>query len=243
VSGQFLAEGAPAVREALKRADAVLELFGTRDGLTQHSDLVDLAQANSVPVAEISDKAAAGLSETVSPQGLIAVCTFIDRPLKDVLSERPRLVVILVDANEPGNAGAILRSADAVGADAVILAGDSVDLYNGKLVRATAGSLFHLDVVVGTDPVAAISSCRAAGLLTLATTGDGEEDLDDLVDKRRLAGPTAWVFGNEARGLPVELIKSADLGVRIPIRGHAESLNLAAAAAVCLYSSGREQSR
>ncbi len=240
-TGRFLAEGAQAVREALGRPDLVIEVFGTAAALARHADLIDRAPAGQV--SEISDRAAAGLSETVHPQGLLAVCRRLDLGLAEALSRRPRLVAMLVEANDPGNAGTILRTADAAGADTVILAGDSVDLYNGKLIRATAGSLFHLDLVTGPDPVEAIRQCQAAGFLTAATSGLGSTDLDDLVDGPELARPTVWVFGNEARGLPSGLIELADLAVRVPIHGAAESLNLSAAAALCLYSSARAQRR
>ncbi|MDQ2957348.1 MAG: RNA methyltransferase, partial [Actinomycetota bacterium] len=238
-AGRFLAEGAQAVGEALRRPGLVVEIFATAAAIGRHPDL--LAAAGSV--AEISERAAAGLSETVHPQGLVAVCRTVDIGLAEALGRRPRLVVVLVEANDPGNAGTILRTADAAGAAAVLFAGGSVDLYNGKLIRATAGSLFHLDVVTGLDPAQAIVACRGAGLLTAATTGAAATDLDELVDRDGLAGPTAWIFGNEARGLPAELIELAELAVRVPIHGAAESLNLAAAAAVCLYSSARAHRR
>ena len=151
----------------------------------------------------------------------------------------PRLVAVCADVRDPGNAGTVLRTADAAGADAVVLAGSSVDAYNPKTVRATVGSLFHLPVSLEPDPVAAVSAARDAGLVVLAADGDGEVDLfaaDDL-----LARPTAWLLGNEAHGLPDDLAAAADHRVRIPIHGRAESLNLATAAAVCLYASARAQ--
>ncbi|MDQ1721573.1 MAG: methyltransferase, TrmH family [Pseudonocardiales bacterium] len=215
----------------------MLEVFATDDAASRHADVLENAEPGLV--ALISDRAAASLSETVHPQGLIAVCATLDVSLAVALAKRPRLVAILVEANDPGNAGAILRTADAAGADAVLFTGDSVDPYNGKAVRATAGSLFHLDVVTGLDPAAAIGMCRAAGLLTLATTGAATLDLDELTDQGALSGRTAWVFGNEARGLPAELVRAAERSVRVPVHGRAESLNLAAAAAVCLYASAR----
>ena len=236
-AGRFLAEGVQSVREALRRPGTVLEVFATAAAAQRHADLLACAAAGSV--AQISDRAAASLSETVHPQGLIAVCAGLDVSLADALARTPRLVAILVEANDPGNAGAIVRTADAAGADAVLFTGDSVDPYNGKAVRAAAGSLFHLDLVTGLDPAAAIAECRAAGLLTLATTGAASLDLDQLTDQGMLRGRTAWVFGNEARGLPAELVAAADRAVRVPVHGRAESLNLAAAAAVCLYASAR----
>jgi RNA methyltransferase, TrmH family len=172
----------------------------------------------------------------VTPQGLVAVCRLVQPSLAELLDRRPRLLAVLVEPNEPGNLGAILRTADAAGADAVVLDG-GVDPYNGKVVRASAGSLFHLPLVAA--PTTELLT--TAGLSTLATAGSGRTDLDDLIENGTLAEPTAWLFGNEARGLPTELLERADHTVRVPIYGRAESLNLAAAAAICLYSSARAQ--
>jgi TrmH family RNA methyltransferase len=237
-AGRFLAEGAQSVREALARPDVLREVFVTAEAARRYADLLEQAEPGSVSV--ISDRAAASLSETVHPQGVVAVCSRLNVGLAQALAKAPRLVAVLVEINDPGNAGTILRTADAAGAQAVLFAGHSVDPYNGKAVRAAAGSLFHLDVVTGLEPAAAVHACRSAGLLTLATTGAGTSDLDELADEGALRSATAWLFGNEARGLPAELIEAAELSVRVPLHGRAESLNLSAAAAVCLYASARE---
>jgi TrmH family RNA methyltransferase len=173
----------------------------------------------------------------VTPQGLVAVCRLPQPALADVLAAAPRLVAVLVEPNDPGNLGTIVRTADAAGGDAVVLVG-GVDPYNGKAVRASAGSLFHLPVVESAD----VEALRgAAGMQLLATTGAGTHDLDQLAEDGRLGEPTAWLFGAEAHGLPDPILAAADLTVRVPIHGRAESLNLAAAAAVCLYASARAQ--
>ena len=247
-AGEFLAEGPQAVREALTRAAGgtvrpVRELFATAGALARHDDLAELARGSGVPVWEVTPRAAAALSETTTPQGLVAVCPFLDVPLVLALGGGPALVAVLADVRDPGNAGTVLRSADAAGADAVVFAGDSVDPYNGKAVRASAGSLFHLPVVRGADLPAALGMARAAGLAVLAADAAGEADLDDLADDGTLAAPTAWLFGNEAWGLPAALGALADLRVRITLSGRAESLNLAAAATVCLLGSARAQRR
>lgn len=223
-TGRFLAEGAQAVREALA-ADAVLELFATAEAIRRHPEL-------TADASEISEKDAAALSETVTPQGLVAVCRTVDVAFADVLARRPQLIAGLVDSSDPGNAGTILRTADAAGADAVLFVG-GVDPYNGKAVRASAGSLFHLDVVLD----ASIEDVLTCGLRVLATTGSAQTDLYDL----ELAAPTVWLFGNEARGLDPQITARAHCGVSIPIYGKAESLNLATAAALCLYASARAQ--
>ncbi|MCZ7375382.1 RNA methyltransferase [Micromonospora sp. WMMC250] len=240
-TGRFLAEGPQAVREALARPGVVTELFGTPAALDRYPELAATAARADVPVSEVTDDALAALTETVAPQGLVAVCQHLDVTLEQALAGGPRLVAVLAEIRDPGNAGTVLRTADAAGAGAVIFAGDAVDPYNGKCVRASAGSLFHVDVVRAPDPVAVVDALRAAGLSIFATTGYGDDDLDDLTDYGRLVGPTAWLFGSEAHGLPEELTAAADARVRVPLYGRAESLNLAAAAAVCLYASARAQ--
>jgi TrmH family RNA methyltransferase len=171
----------------------------------------------------------------------VAVCRQVDAPLAAVLAVRPRLVAVLADIRDPGNAGTILRTADAAGAGAVVFAGDAVDPYNGKCVRASAGSLFHVDVARARDAAGAVREARAAGLAVLAATGYGESDLHDLAAAGHLSRPTAWLFGSEAHGLADDLLAAADARVRVPLYGRAESLNLGAAAAVCLYASARAQ--
>ncbi len=229
----FLADGAKAVEGALSVDGCVVELFATTTAVGQYADLLAAAD-----VTLVDDRAMAGLSDSVNPAGVVAVCRFVDVPLSSLAGRAvstPALWAICADVRDPGNAGTVIRTADAAGADAVVLAGSSVDAYNPKTVRATVGSLFHLPIVVQPDPVAAIEAARAAGLTVLATTGGGSVDLYDA----DLSGPTAWLFGNEAHGLPPELVALADHQVAIPIHGRAESLNLSTAAAICLYSSAR----
>ncbi len=167
------------------------------------------------------------------------MCTRPVAPLDDVLAARPRLLVWLVEPNDPGNVGTVIRTADAAGADAVLLAGGA-DPFGGKSVRASAGSVFHLPIVECAAEHGLAAAGRA-GLATFATSGAGEVDLDQLLDAGRLAAPAVWLFGTEAHGLPADVLAAADARVRIPIHGRAESLNLAAAAAVCLYASARAQ--
>jgi RNA methyltransferase, TrmH family len=239
----FLAEGPQAVREALSRPGCVREVFALPDAARAHPDVrsaVDHAEP-PVPWLEVDHGALTSLAETVHPQGLVAVCRFLDIGYDDLLAAGPRLLVVCADVRDPGNAGTVVRCADAAGADGAVLAGSSVDPYNGKAVRASAGSLFHVPVAVVDEPIDAVHSARHAGLLVLAADGAGEIDLDEAAAAGLLSGPTAWLFGNEARGLPGELAAAADHRVRIPIYGRAESLNLATAAAVCLYASARAQ--
>jgi TrmH family RNA methyltransferase len=171
------------------------------------------------------------------------VCRYLDTALSDALSAPARLVVLLAHVRDPGNVGSVIRAADAAGADAVLVSGESVDVYNPKAVRASVGSLFHLPIVIGVSVESAIEQCRAAGLRVLAADGSGPLDLDDEADSGALRAPSCWVFGNEAWGLPEDIRALADAVVRVPIHGRAESLNLSTAAAVCLYASARAQRR
>ena len=230
----FLADGPKAVAGALE-AGCVVEVFTTRDASRRYAALV----AGATSVSLVEDRALASLSDSVTPAGIVAVCSFLDVTLADVLTPPggSSLVAICADVRDPGNAGTLVRTADALGADAVVLAGHSVDPYNPKSVRASVGSLFHLPIAIEADPAAAVAAAQAAGLVVLAADGAGELDLADA--SSILARPTAWLFGNEAWGLPTELAALADHRVRIPIHRRAESLNLATAAAICLHASAR----
>jgi RNA methyltransferase, TrmH family len=228
-AARFLAEGPNLVEAALRRG-LVSEMFVTEDASTRFASML-----TGVPVHLVTERAAKALSETVTPIGLVAVCSVPETTLDVVLADSPRLVAVAVEISEPGNAGTLIRIADAMGADAVVLAGHSVDPYNGKCLRASAGSIFSIPVVSETDAAHAVSALREAGLQVLATTVDGEVSLDDAA----LEMPTAWLFGPESHGLPNELAEMATHRVRIPMPGSAESLNVASAASICLYQSAR----
>jgi RNA methyltransferase, TrmH family len=247
----FLADGPKAVEGALGVPGCVVEVFATPEATRQYAALAAAAPAWTL----VDDRALASLSDSVNPAGVVAVARFLDRPLAHVLDRvrvgqptvepsvvepvETTLLAICADVRDPGNAGTVVRCADAAGADAVVFAGHSVDPYNPKTVRASVGSLFHLPIAVEPDPAAAVRAAQAAGLVVLAADGAGEIDLDEADDL--LTRPTAWLFGNEAWGLPEELAALADHRVRIPIHGRAESLNLSTAAALCLYASARAQ--
>lgn len=228
----FLADGPKAVEGALSVADCVVEVFATPAAVEHYSDLLGRTE-----VTLVDERALASLSDSVTPAGVVAVCRHFDAPLQHVVNASPRLLVICADVRDPGNAGNVIRTADAAGADGVVLAGQSVDAYNPKTVRATVGSLFHLPFATEADPSTAVRVARDRGLTVLAADGGGDIDLFDA----DLSRPTAWLFGNEAWGLPEELASLADQRVAIPIHGRAESLNLSTAAAICLYASARAQ--
>src|SRR5690349_23036154 len=193
------------------------------------------AMLADTPVHLVTERAAKALSDTVTPVGLVAVCSAPETTLDDVLAESPQLVAVAVETSEPGNAGTLIRIADAMGADAVVLAGHSVDPYNGKCLRASAGSIFSIPVITDDDAAGAVAALQDAGLHVLATTVDGEISLDDA----DLSEPTAWLFGPEAHGLPSDLAQMATHRVHIPMPGSAESLNVASAASICLYESAK----
>jgi TrmH family RNA methyltransferase len=181
------------------------------------------------------------LTDTTTPQGVVAVCEQIDVNLKNIIDAKPQLVALLANIRDPGNAGTVLRAADAAGADAVIFSANSVDVYNPKVVRSTTGSLFHLPFAVDIEIEDAISALKAAGLQVFAANGGGQQ-IPDL-PAETLAKPTVWVFGNEAWGFEQSTLDLVDQEVAVPIYGAAESLNLATAASICLYASAFAQNR
>lgn len=235
-SGLFVADGPQSVREAVRHAPgAVRDLYVTPAARERHADIVTAARAADIELRECSEEVLAAMSGTDAPQGLLAVCA-VDRPrLADVLARRPRLLVVLVHVRDPGNAGTVIRAADAAGADAVLVTTESVDVHAPKVVRSTAGSSFHLPIVTGLEPAALLAELAAAGVRTYAADGRGEVTVDEV----DLTVPHAWVMGNEAWGLTDRVREECDEVVRVPIHGLAESLNLAMAATVCLYSSAR----
>ena len=232
---RFVVEGPQAVREALP---TLVELYADPDGAARCADLLAAAPC---PVTAVCREVLAAMADTVTPQGVLGIAPLLDVPLAAAVAGAPRLVAVLEAVSDPGNAGTVIRTADAAGAGAVVLTDGSTDPHGGKCVRASAGSLWHVPVVHGASIQDTVAALRATGLTVLATSGTGDADLHDLQEGGGLAGPTAWLFGNEAVGLSEQAMALADRTVRIPIHGHAESLNLATAAALCLYASARAQ--
>lgn len=232
----FLAEGENSV-EAAVATGAATDLFVTEAAADRFADVVTAAGYMDVFTHAITDKAAQSLTDTVHTTGIFAVCRPVTWTLGAILKGRPKLVAVCVETNDPGNAGTIIRLVDALGGDAVVFAGDTVDPESPKVVRSSAGSLFHVPVARERDIKGALGQLRAAGLSTFATTMHGDVDLADsggVLDQ-----PTAWLFGNEAHGLPQDVLDTADHTVSIPITGSAESLNLSTAASICLWESAK----
>ena len=240
-SGLFLLEGPQSVREALSwRPELVTEVYATPTALERHSEIGQIAEDAGARLEFVTEQVLDAMADTVTPQGFIAVCRQFPVSVRQIFQGEPRLVAILQEVRDPGNAGTIIRAADAAGADAVILAGRSVDLYNPKVVRSSTGSIFHIPIAVQASLDDVQGRAREAGLQLLAADIKG----DDLLTARTggvLVRPTAWLFGNEARGLADEHLALADAAISVPIYGKAESMNLATAASVCLYESAFSQ--
>jgi len=240
-TGLFLLEGPQSVSEAVQhRPDLLVELYATPTALERHADLARAAEDAEIEIEFVTEQVIESMADTVTPQGIIAVCRQFPTSVKDIVADGPKLIAILEEVRDPGNAGTIIRAADAAGADGVIFTGRSVDLYNPKVVRATTGSLFHVPVAVGVELEAVLERVKGEGLRVLAADIKG----GDLLTARNegvLDHPSAWLFGNEARGLTDEHYALADWVISVPIYGHAESMNLATAASVCLYESAFAQ--
>ena len=234
--GRFLVEGPQAVRELLRYAAPLTDaLYLTDAAAPRHTEIARAAEEAGVPVRPCTEQVLAAMADTDAPQGMLAVARPVDVPLAEALDAvgESGFAVVLTHVRDPGNAGTVLRGADAFGASAVLVSDASVDVYNPKVVRSTVGSLFHLPVSVGTPVPELLAACRERGIRLLAADGAGTTMLPDV----DLSGPHAWVMGNEAWGLEPEVLDLCDEVVAIPIQ-RAESLNLAMAATVCLHASG-----
>ena len=237
----FLVEGPQAVREAVP---FLQRLFVTPAAAQEHADLVARARSEGIEVITVADAVLAELVTTVTPQGLAGVAA-IDPPALETLVASARLLIVLHQVRDPGNAGTAIRTADAAGADGVVLTSGSVDAHNPKSVRSSAGSVFHLPVVSDVAFSEVAAACRERGVRLVGTAADAERE-HTAAD---LAGPVALVFGNEAHGLGSNVVDSCDEVVRIPLAtaprdgyaGTAESLNLAATVAVLAFESARQR--
>jgi RNA methyltransferase, TrmH family len=236
--GRFLLEGPEGIRAALEAGHVPGSLLATERAAARHAGLVNLARQRGAQVTLVAEPVLAGMAATTTPQGLVAVLPSVLRPL-EALPPSPRLVCVLAEVRDPGNAGTVLRAADAFGADAVVTTAGSVDPESPKAVRAAAGSLFHLPVVAGVPWPALSAALRDRGLRRVGADPHAAATLEQAP----LDEPVALVLGNEAHGLPAEVERDLDLVVRVPLAGRAESLNLAAAAAVLLYETARLQAQ
>lgn len=234
--GAFLAEGPQACREAAL-AGKVTELFLTQEALDRYPEIVATVENSGAEITLCSTTVIEQFSSTVTPQGMTAVVRMWDQNPDVIFKAGTKLVVALTAVRDPGNAGSVIRVADAAGANGLVMSNDSVDLFNPKVVRASVGSLFHLPIAIGQELAESVAAARAAGMQVLAADAGGMS----LYGCTDLVKPTMWIFGNEAWGIPKEVLELVDQVVTIPIYGQAESLNLATASALCLYASATAQ--
>jgi TrmH family RNA methyltransferase len=239
LTGLFLLEGPQGLKEVLDSPKQIVELYATPECVEKYPDLFERAQRARVELVLVSERVLEAMCDTSTPQGVVAVCQQLHVSLDAILASKPKLVAVLSQVRDPGNAGTVLRAADAAGADAVIFSSNSVDVYNPKVVRSTTGSLFHLPFAIDVPAEEAIAALQAAGLQVFAADGGGE--LITELPGGTLKAPTAWVFGNEAWGFEPATLAAVDRVVGLPLYGPAESLNLATAASVCLYQSAFAQ--
>lgn len=231
--GVFVLEGARVVSEALNasaRLEAVYVAAGAND-----EPVAARAHDAGVRVFELGPGVMEYVADTVTPQGVLAVGAHVDVALERVLDVQ--LLVVGVDVRDPGNAGTVLRSAEASGAGGVVFCDGSVDLYNPKTVRASAGALFHVPVVAGGNPVVVLERIGESGFRRLGTVARGGTAHTDVDLTRRVA----LVLGNEAHGLPHAAADHVDERISIPMEGRSESLNVGMAAAVLCFEAARQR--
>ncbi len=235
----FVAEGIQAVREALApkllEGLKVKQLFLTSTGLQKISSEINLDGLDNVEIFEVTDQVMKEMADSESPQGILALCSSKSLKLADLWRLQPRKVAYFWQIQDPGNAGTVIRTADACGFDAIIFSDNSVDIFNPKTIRATVGSLWHIPVITDVEISEFIAESQTHNFKSFALMGQGESTLNtELIT--RSGEKSLWIFGNEARGLP-DLPDTVE-SVRIPMKGHAESLNVASAAAIVMHLVG-----
>lgn len=236
----FIADGIQSVREALtpqlEMAPQVQELFLTDSGLAKLEE--DFGQSEfdrltkEIEVRLVSDEVMKAMADTEAPQGILALCSYRENTLHRLQQTNPTRLAYFWEMQDPGNSGTVIRSADATGFDAVVFSEKSVDIYSPKTVRATAGSLWHLPAIEDVSVDELLEFAAENGFTTIALAGESDASFLDLPPNEKVI----LLFGNEARGLP-ELV-GVDHRVHIPMKGHAESLNVAIAAAIAMFHFG-----
>lgn len=230
----FVVEGPNVLAEALD-AGATIEAVFVEQGV--RSAVVDRAFEAGVRVYDLSAGVIERISDTATPQPVLAVMPYLDVPLAALAGSD--LLVVAVDVRDPGNAGTIIRSAEAAGAGGVVCCDGSVDVFNPKTVRASAGAVFHVPVVAGGRPVEVLEAMASWGVRRLGTAASAGRDYADT----DLTGRIAFVLGNEAHGLPPEIAAFVDDAVTIPMVGRTESLNVGMASAVLCFEAARQRRR
>lgn len=234
----FIVEGMHLVEEALKvgSIDRVIFCPALMRDAEGRMLLNDLVRAD-VPLDETSVTLLKGLSSVESPQGIIASVKARDTDMSSLFDSTLPLIVVACGIQDPGNLGTLIRTADAAGCSGVIVTNGTVDPFNEKVVRSTAGSIFHLNIVKYDDIIELVHSLKRRGIAVIATDAKSEKKYFDIDLKR----PTAVIVGNEGQGLSEDIEKLCSESVSIPIIGKAESLNAAIAAALVLYEAVRQR--
>ena len=242
-AGQFIVEGPQSVASALRGRIRVRDLFVDEESGTAFAGLVSIAESAGVRTTWVSSAVMAAIAETQHPQGLLALCDLLPTGDLDVVMAAPGPILVLESVSDPGNVGTIIRTADAAGAAAVVLTPESADVHGGKVVRSTAGSLFHLPVLAERELDEIVFAARAAHRQVAVATGDGHVSLFVAADGGLVTDRTCWIIGSEAHGVSLEARAAADVSIAIPMTGHAESLNAAVSASVVLYVTRHAESR
>jgi RNA methyltransferase, TrmH family len=234
----FIIEGPHLLEMALSADTSISEVFFTEDFAGKEEGQRTLRQLSkcTARVYEVADHLLHKLAETETPQGIVAVAAHSPLPLSGLSLRDNPLLVVSDGIQDPGNLGTIIRTADAVAADGVVILPGTCDVYMQKVIRATAGSLFNIPVAHAA--VDELLAWLRAHKISLAVTASGAEASFFEAD---LDKPVALVFGNEAHGVQDKLRRAADMLLSIPIYGRAESLNVAASAAICLYEAARQR--
>lgn len=232
-----MVEGRRGLQEAVT-AQAGVETVYTDSAAARQSDMEAVAAAASAgaEVVEVQPGVLARVCDTVTPQPVAATVRTRDASLADLAKAQPGLIVVLAGVGDPGNAGSLLRSAAASGADGFILCEGSVDVYNPKTIRSCAGAIFRIPVVQGPTEDGIAPELRKLGCRLIAASAGGES-----YTEADLTGHVAIVLGNEAHGLPERLVHDCDSVVGIPMAGGSESLGVAAAGAVILFEAARQR--
>lgn len=242
-AGRFVVEGPQSIEGALRAGVRVHDLIVDETAADSFGDLMASAEAAGARTTLATPAVIAAMSDTAHPQGILAVCDLlVDADLAAAMSA-PGPVVVLESIADPGNVGTVIRTADSVSAAAVILTPGSADVHSGKVVRSTAGSLFHLPVISGIAIEDVVSAARTASRPIAVASGDGDVSLFAAADDGRVDQRTCWIIGSEAHGVSEQARSAADHVVVIPMTGLAESLNAGVAAAVLLYVTRHAESR
>lgn len=233
---RFIVEGAMGVGEALVTGAPVTSVM-VDSAKDAYEELATLARRRKVPVIEISSQIMNAISGATTPPGILAICEYIDLEPPLLLARPLELVVVLAGVRDPGNAGTIIRSASAVGADAIFLGDETVDVYNPKVIRATAGAVFRLPLARNVEVPWLLEELERRGFRRLAADPKGEVVYDQVDMRNKIA----LILGNEASGVNPVVAEAVDARVAIPMKGGLDSLNVGMAAAVLLFEAARQR--